>query len=323
VRGAADPSAAGPSAAGPSLYDDVLRVVFGFLPFRVRAHVASVTKQWNRVTATGTVKGLCEKRIRQWSDVALLGRSAVARNHLTKLVFVRLQWPSNQELTDLLAPLPSFRKLTYVRFRLLAQPSEAFVRILRECPMLRVLDCPPFRSHNTTLMRLLLKSRYPMPQLRDIGSIHLDSSLAARLSKCAPNLTVLNVQPPDNGDITRPLSILLPNLHHLKRLHIWGEDDVRIQANLFIHMSTNSLSHVTFTQCVIDESMVAWLMTLPKLVTLCFGQCEVPNFSEFAHPKLSTFRPSNFIFTDDYPIDWYPKPQHNPNLRVSWGEGSQ
>jgi hypothetical protein len=301
-------------AAPFSLYDDVLRVALGYLSLRERAHVASVSTQWNRVTATGTVGGVSLVRVRHWSDVGRLGRSAVARNHISKLVFNRLEWPPNQALADFLAPLPSFRRLTCVRFDLLNSPPEALARTLRRCSTLRVIHNEPFCHTNTAFMRTLLLSRSPMPQLQDIGYIHLDLSLAVRIPKCVPNLTHLNVSPFPFGPkgIIPPLRTMLPQLHHLKDIIITGSRSDIICANLFGNMSRDALRRMRFIQCSIDASMVEWLMQAPQLVALRFYQCKVPNFSAFAHPTLASFEVSGRV--RDYPAAWFPQHQHNPRL---------
>jgi hypothetical protein len=315
VRGADGPSAGVKGGAAPfSLYDDVLRVVLRFLGLRTRAEVASVSKQWNRVTEIGIVEGLCEKRIRQWSDVVRLGRSTVARNHITKLVFNRLEWLSNHALADFLAPLPSFRRLTVVRFDFTESPPESLARILRRCSALRVIDSAPFRHTNTAFMRNLLLSRSPMPQLQEIGYIHLDLSLAVRIPKCAPNLTHLNISPflfRPKG-IAPSLRTMLPHLHHLKNIVITGSHDDIICANLFGNMNRDTLRRVLFIQCSIDASMVEWLMQAPQLAVLRFHQCKVPNFATFSHPMLARFEVTDRV--RHYPAAWFPQRQHNPKL---------
>jgi hypothetical protein len=300
-----------------SLYDDALRGVLGFLQLDERARVASVSTQWNRMTALEIVHGACTVHIYRWSDVAGLGRSVMARNHITTLMFdASLTWPSSQAMADFLAPLSSFRRLTDIRFESWGQPPESLTCILRRCSTLRRIHATLLRRVNTPFMRKFLQSRYPMPQLQDLDHIYLDSSLAVRIAKCAPNLTVLNVASPGpTRSIIQPLLALLPHLHHLKKLHIMGMEADVMRANLFANLTRDTLRIVAFLHCIIDKSMLEWFKTLPNLVLLRFVNCNVPDFSAFAHPMLTTF---DVYSRNAYPPAWFPQRQLNPQLHVTW-----
>jgi hypothetical protein len=297
-------------AGGPSLYDDVLCVVFGFLPFRARAHVASVAKQWNRVTTTGTVKGVCSVNIYRWSDIGQFGRSAVARNHLTQFNFdYELKWPRNQELSNFLAPLPSFRRLRCIHIWLKKTPPMSLALTLRRCSTLRVMFADSFTRQNTAFMRSFLVPRFPMIHLQKISCIELNPAFCRRIAASAPNLTDLNISASGTRGMEQCIPLLLPRLRHLKTLVIQCTRNEVIRATLFADMDCESMKQIIFVNSNIHESMVPWFAALPKLNSLKFCLCIVPDFSTFAHAELTTF-----IASSSTP-ERLPKRVRNPKLR--------